>query len=288
MVANVPKFKPLSRGTRTSASRVVLIYVVLWLCITDCPENWVGRITVANLTTLCANCHKAVHWLSGEGRLAGKEGDQARRIYSASAFAKLAELAEVIQAQRARTKQAGNRWLKQADTEGQMSLADALRLVSRRNHFDLARAAILEQVVQRVLAHLSAEALKGCSIRLVQRGRFFSINAGNILVFRVPGVFDGVKDQDGDVLLLWPERIRLSVLSRDEWREIQAGEGRFAAIPCFNLPLDFEQVLKMVTTDWGTFSQACHDAVRLGKGRQWISNVDLSAGRAARVTSSLE
>ena len=80
-----------------------------------------------------------------------------------------------------------------------------------------------------------------------------------------------------------------SVLSRDEWREIQAGEGRFAAIPCFNLPLGFEQVLKMVTTDWGTFSEPAEMMpIKLGKGRQWVSNVDLSAGRAARVTSSLK
>jgi hypothetical protein len=32
-------------------------------------------------------------------------------------------------------------------------------------------------------------------------------------------------------------------VSKGEWLEIEQGEGRFAAVPCFNLPLDFKQVL---------------------------------------------
>jgi hypothetical protein len=67
------------------------------------------------------------------------------------------------------------------------------------------------------------------------------------------------------------------VLSTGEWREIEQGEGRFSAIPCFNLPLDFEQVLGMSTVDWRSFTKASSDAVRLGPKRHWVSNVELSA-----------
>jgi hypothetical protein len=239
------------------------------------PKEHGGRDTLVNLTTLCANCHKAVHWFSVEGRLSGLEGDKARRFYSASALAKLTELAEAIRDQRLQAKRAGNQWLKRADTEGPMPLADALDLVSRRNHLDQTRTGMLRQVTERVLHHLAAGVLKGCSIRLVQRGRFLSVNAGNILLFRTPGVFDGIREADGDVLLIWPEGTRLSVLPKDEWREIEQGEGRFAALPCFNLPLEFKQVLGMSKADWRAFTNACLDAVRLGKSRQWVSNVVL-------------
>ena len=245
------------------------------------PRELGGRDTPANLTTLCANCHKAVHWLSVGGRLNASEGGKARKLYSASAFGKLARLAEAIQDHRAKVKHVGNRWVKHADSDGPMPLSDALGLIVRRHHFDSARAALLERVVHQVLGRLPADVLKGCSVRLVQRGRFLSINAGNILLFRVPGVFDGVKDPDGDVIVIWPEHTRLSVLSRAEWREIEAGEGTFAAVPSFNLPLDFQQVLKMNSGDWSAFTNACREAVRAGKSRHWVSNVTLLSGQGA-------
>ncbi len=248
------------------------------------PKEHGGRDTLANLTTLCANCHKAVHWLSVEGRLTGHEGEKAKQLYSASGFEKLAELAEAIRDQRIRTREAGNQWLKRADTDGPMALGDALALISRRHHFDETRTAMLRQVADRVLHHLPPFVLKGCSIRLVQRGRFVSINAGNILLFRTPGFFDGIDDPNararaGDVLLIWPESTRLSVLSRKEWQNIEDGEGRFQALPCFNLPLNFKQVLGMSKADWRTFTNASIDAVRLGKGRHWVSNILLPTGR---------
>jgi hypothetical protein len=250
------------------------------------PRELGGRDTPSNLTTLCSNCHKAVHWFSVDDRLGGHEGEKAKKLYSASAFAKLVELAQAIQGQRVRTKRAGNRWLKQPDTHGPTPLADGLELLSSRNHFDSARTSDLGRVVYKVLQHLPAKVLSGCSIRLVQRGRFLSINAGNTLLFRVPGVFDGVKDPDGDVLLIWPEGVRLSVLSEREWREIEQGEGRFAAVAAFNLPLDFKEVLDMNNADWRAFTKACRDAVRHGKSRCWVSNVELPTGRNASAPSS--
>ena len=69
--------------------------------------------------------------------------------------------------------------------------------------------------------------------------------------------------------------------------QIEQGEGTFAALPCFNLPLDFKRVLEMSASDWRTFTKSCLDALRLGKGRRWVSNVELPAGpEAARSRSA--
>jgi hypothetical protein len=245
------------------------------------PKEPGGRDTLSNLTTLCVNCHKIVHWLSVAERLEGPEGNEARQNPRlSSAFAKLRELAEVIRDHRLRTRRGGNRLLEGPDTDGPMPLADALILVSRRNHFDQRQAAMLQQVVERVLDHLAANVRKGCSTSLVQKGHFFSIKAGNTLVFRTQGFFDGKNEADGDVLLIWPETTRISVLSPAAWRPFAQGESSFAALselPCFNLPLSFEQALKMREADWMTFAHACGEAVRVEKTRHWVSNVALPA-----------
>ena len=82
------------------------------------PRDLGGRDTPSNLVTLCANCHKAVHWLAVEGRQHGQEADRARRLYPPTAFAKLIDLAEAIRARRDRTKSAGHSWVEEKDAEG--------------------------------------------------------------------------------------------------------------------------------------------------------------------------
>lgn len=248
------------------------------------PRELGGRDTPSNLITLCVNCHKIVHWLSVAERLEGPKGNEARHSYPSAVFAKLRELVQVIRDQRIRTRRAGNRWLEQPDTDGLMPLTDALNLVARRNHFDQTQAVMLQQVVERVLEYLSADVRKGCSTNLVQKGRFFSIKAGNTVVFRAPGFFDGAKKADFDILLIWPKTTPISVLSRAEWQGFTKGEAQFAALPglpCANLDLSFEEALKMNEVDWTTFAQACREAVRVGKTRHWISNVALP-GRERR------
>ncbi|MGQ0735067.1 MAG: HNH endonuclease [Acidobacteriota bacterium] len=249
------------------------------------PLELGGRDTISNLVTLCANCHKAVHWFAVEKREKGTEADKARSLYAAPAFAKLIDLAETIRERRIRTKGAGNSWLEEKDAAGKMPLEEALTRIARRNHLDGAQTTMLRQVTNEVLRHLGSPLPDGCAVRVVQRGRFLSINAGNILLFRTPGRWDGVdgaaKQAENDVLLIWPEHTRLSVLSTREWRRIEEGEGTFAALPCFNLPLDFRRVLEMNASDWRTFKKSCLDALRLGKGRRWVSNVDLPAAPVA-------
>ena len=173
-------------------------------------------------------------------------------------------------------------WVEGPATNGRTPLTDALSLVSRRNHFDQKQAGMLRQVVERVLDHLSADVRKGCSTNLVQKGRFFSIKAGNTVVFRTPGFFDGAKEAHFDILLIWPKTTPISVLSRAEWREFAQSEAQFAALsafPCANLDLTFSEALKMGEADWTTFAHACREAVKVGKTRQWVSNVALPPSR---------
>ena len=255
------------------------------------PRDLGGRDTLSNLVTLCANCHKAVHWFALEERGMGPEADRARNLYAPPAFERLIDLAETIRERRIRTKRAGNVWLEEEGAAGRMPLEEALSVVARRNRFDDTRTTLLRQVTNEVLRRLGSPLPDGCALRVVQKGQFLSINAGNILLFRTPGRWDGVdgadKEAENDVLLIWPEHTRLSVLSKREWREIEQGEGTFAALPCFNLPLDFKRVLEMSASDWRTFTKSCLDALRLGKGRRWVSNVELPAGpEAARSRSA--
>jgi hypothetical protein len=157
-----------------------------------------------------------------------------------------------------------------------MPLSDALDQISRRNHFDAKETAMLRRVVHRVLQHFSADVLERCAVRVIGKGRFLSINAGNILLFRTPGFPDGAKEPTNDVYLIWRDTTRISVFSQTEWRAATRGGGSFAALPhCFDLPLSFEEVLGMTIADWSTFARVCRGAVGVGKSRHWVSNVSL-------------
>src|SRR6266516_611392 len=89
------------------------------------PRELGGRDTLSNLVTLCANCHKAVHWFAVDKRERGPEADKARNLYTAPAYAKLIDLAEAIRERRAKTKRAGNAWLEETDASGRMLLEEA-------------------------------------------------------------------------------------------------------------------------------------------------------------------
>lgn len=124
---------------------------------------------------------------------------------------------------------------------------------------------------------------------MVQNGRFFSIKAGNSLIFRTPGFADGEKEADFDILLIWPKATPISVLSRSEWREFAQSKGQFAvleALPCANLDLTFTEALKMNEADWTTFAQTCGEVVKVGKTRTYVSKVELPPIRRAQASSS--
>jgi HNH endonuclease len=242
------------------------------------PREHGGRDSRSNLTVLCANCHKLVHWLSVGGRLEGPEVQAAMRAYQPAAFAMLKKLAMAIRIHRIRTRESGNRWVEGKSTQGLIPWADALNLLARRNHFDEGDTRRLKDVSDHVLRRIPADVRSACSIRLIQRGRFLSVNAGNVLIFRTPGFPDGGRKPDNDVYLIWPEDTRISVLSRAEWRQIAEADGTFARLPCFDLLLSFEETLKMSRTDWVVFARVCREAMKVGKTRHWVSNVALPPG----------
>jgi 5-methylcytosine-specific restriction endonuclease McrA len=53
------------------------------------PRAYGGVDSESNLTALCANCHKVVHWLSIGKRLDGREGQEAKRSLSPGAYLKI-------------------------------------------------------------------------------------------------------------------------------------------------------------------------------------------------------
>lgn len=248
------------------------------------PRELGGVDTASNLTTLCANCHRTVHWLMAGERLDGPEGERARAHLSKAGFDVLRELVETARAHKLRTKEAGHRWVVRPNTRDPISLDEALSAIERRNHLDPKFAAQQRSILGRVVSELGPNVLNQCAVRLVQNGRFLSINAGNILVFRVPGFPDGAKEPQGDFLLLWPRSRRLSSLSVSEWRKIAKWKG-FASLPhAFDLDISLQEALAMTSADWGKFREVCSEAVAVGGTRRWLSNVSVSSEAKSGLT----
>ncbi len=132
---------------------------------------------------------------------------------------------------------------------------------------------MLKRVVQRVLRSIPRQVRNERSYRLVRDGRYLSVNAGNHLIFRPPAYSDDGKRQEADLYLIWPQSIRISVVSQHEWP--RTSTGHFAAIPCFDIALNFADALSLRPNEWQTFGQACYDALYVKRTRRWVSNVTL-------------
>lgn len=238
------------------------------------PRAYGGVDAESNLVTLCANCHKVIHWLSVGTRLAGRETEDAKRSLSPDAYVKIRSLAEITRDHCRRTKQSGNRWIARAETSsGPIPLAEALNRVAGLNKLNDVNVNLMKDVTKRVLNYIPTDVRQDCAFRVPRSRQFFSVNVGNILLFRTPGYPDGAKRPEDDVWLLWPQSLRISVISPRDWRKIENGQGRFASIPCFNLGLSFDETLAMRQTDWKVFAQACRDAAGVSRTRTWVSNV---------------
>jgi hypothetical protein len=238
------------------------------------PRSLGGGDAKANLKTLCANCHRLVHCLSVGRRLEGRAGREIKRAIKPRAFEMISKLARLIRLHRRRILLAGNRWVQHGDVaRGPTSLADALQVIEVRNGFEVYEAALMRRVVHRVLQSIPADIRRQCSFRIVNRGLYLSVNAGNHLVFRTPSYSDNGRRQDADLWLIWPQSIPISVLSKSEWK--WASGVRFSAIPCFNVELSFDQALALRPHEWRIFANACRDALTVRRTRRWVSNVRL-------------
>lgn len=236
------------------------------------PRSLGGKDTAANLTTLCANCHRAVHWLAVGRRLEGAAGERARRALGSPAFRVVASLARRIRKHRRWVLLAGNRWIASGRAaRGLIPLADALERIIVLNGFEPVEASLLKRTVRRVLRAIPSAARGQCSYRLVRGGRFMSVNANNHLVFRAPAFEDDGTRTDHDVLLIWPQDTRPSVVPAARWRKEHPY--RFAAVACVNLGLTFDDVLGLGPQDWRTFGQGCLEALDGRRTRSWVSNI---------------
>lgn len=239
----------------------------------DVPRALGGLPKTSNLTTLCPNCHRIVHWLSVGRRLEGRSADDVKRVVRPKVFQTLHRLARRIRYRSQRTRLADNQWVEiKGKAQGPIPLRKALNLISVRNELEAREAVLMRRVVRRVVRSIPRKVRRACAFRLVRQGRYLSVNAGNHLLFRTPAYLDDGKRQDADLFLIWPRDTRMSCIPHRDWHRAVAF--RFAAVPCFNIALGFEQALSLRPDEWHVFGRACQEALRPGT-RRWVSNVSV-------------
>lgn len=229
------------------------------------PKHLGGSDARSNLTTLCANCHRLVHWLS-----AGDRADvlRARGLgLDRVTASRVLLLARRIKARRQRELGRGR-----VQTSS-LSLAEALRALAERNGFDRIEAAKMRHCVRRIFDAMRTEERRACSRRLVRNALFMSVNAGNHLVARIPAWDDVRTRLADDLLLIWPRDVKPSIWSVSHFRRIR-GYG-FARIPYTNIGLSWDECLNLTAADWKLYQKACDDALNLVRTRSWASNVRL-------------
>ena len=224
-----------------------------------------GRDALSNLTTLCANCHRIVHWLSTGDR--SLDTHAYGLGHSPAVSRRLLVLARRIRRRRQRVIGAD------LVLTTSVPLLTAIAAVARRNGLDQTEAALLWRCFKRALSSMSPADRKECSKRLVRGARFISVNANNHLAIRAPAWDDDRRRIEGDIILVWPQAVRPSIMSPSTFR--CQSSGRFKLIPYFNLSLTWHECLALSKRDWQVFRRACHDSLTLARTRRWTSNVIL-------------
>jgi HNH endonuclease len=229
------------------------------------PLGLNGPDSLANLTTLCANCHRIVHWLSTGDRAVEAHGYGLAQ--SPLARRRLLTLVRTIRLRR--LQEIGPDLMQRSV----VPFASAIQAVATRNGFDAAESRLFGRCIRRAVQAIAPADRKRCSVRLVRRARFISVNANNHLVIRAPAFSDAGYRLDGDMLIVWPQAVRPSILTAAEFR--RASSSRFKLIPHFNLSITWDECQSLVAEDWSVFRRACHDALTLARTRRWTSNVAL-------------
>jgi HNH endonuclease len=239
-----------------SARPVLAIHHVIpvWLGGTD---------SMANLLTLCANCHRSVHWLSAGDRSVNAHGYGLGE--SVAITRKLLKLARRIR--RRRLREMGQDLVLKTS----VSLETAFAAVARRNGLSLSERRFFERCVRKALRAIRPPDLRQCSVRLPRGERFISINANNYLALRAPAWSDLGYRLDCDILLIWPYKIPPTSMSLSKSRRVRSG--KFKLIPYGNLLLTWDECLALSSRDWHIFRNACNQALTLVRTRRWPSNV---------------
>ena len=227
------------------------------------PVSLGGRDVLSNLTTLCANCHRIVHWLSAGDR--SVDGHAYGLGSSPRASKHLLALARRVRLRRLRVVGPDH------VLTTSVPLHTAISAVVRRNGLDENEAALFRRCFNRAIRAIAPNDRQACSVRLVRGARFISVNANNHLALRAPAWDDDRQRIEGNIILVWPQNTKPSVLSAARFRREAAG--RFRLIPHFNLSLTWDECLTLSTKDWWVYRQACHDALTLVRTARRTSNV---------------
>jgi len=228
------------------------------------PVEFRGRDILPNLTTLCANCHRLVHWLATGDRSLRRDacGVGQSTTHTRNLFAPARRIRST------RLRLVGP----DLKIKGSVSLHTALGAMIKRNGLERSEQVLLRRCFILALRALAIIDRKNCSVRLERQSRFISVNANNHQVLRVPAWNDRGKRYEEDVILIWPHGIKPGILSPQEFRH--AASGRFKLVPCINLYLSWEKFLSFSARDWKLFREACHRAFTPAT-RRWTSNVTL-------------
>jgi hypothetical protein len=151
-------------------------------------------------------------------------------------------------------------------------LQTAMSAVVQRNGLDQAEAKLLGSCFKRALNAMAPTDRKACSLRFPRGARFLSVNANNHLVIRAPAWGDNRERYKEDIMLIWPQGLRPSIMTPSEYR--RTALWRFTLIPCVCLYLTWDECLSLSRHDWALFRKACHDALT-PRTRRWTSNVIL-------------
>jgi hypothetical protein len=227
------------------------------------PLELGGPHTLANLVTLCANCHRCVHWLG-----------TADRSVCAHAYG-LGPTAAVRRSLLGLARRIRARRLKVVGTSGMMSTAvpleTALDAVVAGNGYRHDEARLLRRCFGRAWRAMSPNDRSACSVRLVRHARFLSVSANNHLALRVPAWTDeGVRDE-ADIALIWPSAAPPSIWPWEKFK--RESPGRFKLIPYTNLWLTWDECLALTSSDWQVFRKAVHAGLTLARTGRRISNV---------------
>ena len=229
------------------------------------PVHLGGSNAVSNLTTLCANCHRVVHWLSAGDRSLSHESYSLGLSRFATTRVRL--LARRIRTRRLREYGADRTQL------SSVSLDAALAAVRQRNGFETSEAQLLKRCIGRALRAMRSKDRTECSKRIMRGATCISINAGNHLVARVPAWSDDRVRMEDDLLLIWPTGRKPSIWTEREFRRRRGGA--FHLIPYTNIGLSWEECLSLTGDDWKLYRQACDDALHMARTRSWQSNIIL-------------
>jgi hypothetical protein len=227
------------------------------------PVSLNGRDALSNLVVLCENCHRCVHWLATGDRSCQAHAYGLGRTRSVGT--RLLRLARRIRDRRKRIVGV-DRVLSTA-----VPLATAIQAVIARNGIEPQEAHLLKRCFDRAWRAVSLTDRRACSIRLVRGARYISVNANNHLAIRIPAWSDYGYRIEGDILLIWPQAIRPSIMSVQKFQG--ESSSRFKLIPHFNLSLTWEECLDLQARDWRVFRGAVHDGLTAVHTRRWISNV---------------